>query len=116
MASASTARCRGSSCNGAILDRAISHRKASGAEATRRRAARRSASAEMSKKHPHTAGAVGIAHLGNPAAADSQIYVTLADRPDLNGKYVVFGRIISGGDVPAQLQKGDLIRKMYVRE
>jgi cyclophilin family peptidyl-prolyl cis-trans isomerase len=72
--------------------------------------------AEMSKKHPHTKGVVGMAHLGNPAAADSQIYVTLADRPDLNGKYVVFGRIISGGDVPAQLQKGDLIRRIYVRE
>ncbi len=72
--------------------------------------------AEMSKKHPHTKGAVGMAHLGNPAAADSQIYVTLADRPDLNGRYAVFGRIISGADVPAQLQKGDLIRRMYVRE
>lgn len=72
--------------------------------------------AEMSKKHLHTKGAVAMAHQGNAAKADSQIYVTLADRPDLNGKYVVFGRIMSGADVPEQLQKGDLIRKMYVKE
>ena len=72
--------------------------------------------AEMSKKHLHTKGAVGMAHQGNAANADSQIYVTLADRPDLNGRYVVFGRIISGEDVPARLQKGDLIQKMYVKE
>jgi peptidylprolyl isomerase len=72
--------------------------------------------AEMSKLHRHVKGAVGVAHQGTPATADSQIYVTLADRPDLNGRYVVFGRIISGGEVPEQLQKGDLIRRMYVKE
>lgn len=72
--------------------------------------------AEMSKKHRHIRGAVGMAHQGNAAKADSQIYVTLADRPDLNGRYVVFGRIISGEDVPARLQKGDLIQRMYVKE
>jgi len=72
--------------------------------------------AEITKRRTHVRYAVGVAHPGNPALADSQIYVTLADRPDLNGKYVVFGRIISGGDVPAQLQKGDLIPRMYVRE
>lgn len=72
--------------------------------------------AEMSKKHLHIRGAVGMAHQGDAAKADSQIYVTLADRPDLNGRYVVFGRIISGEDVPARLQKGDLIQRMYVKE
>jgi len=71
--------------------------------------------AELSKKHRHVKGAVAMAHQGKPALADSQIYVTLADRPDLDGKYVVFGRIISGGDVPEQLQRGDLIRRMYVK-
>lgn len=71
--------------------------------------------AEMSKKHLHMRGAVGMAHQGNAAKADSQIYITLADRPDLNGKYVVFGKVISGEDVPARLQKGDQIVKMYVR-
>ena len=41
---------------------------------------------------------------GIPAQADSQIYVTLADRPDLNGKYAVFGHVVAGEDVPATLR------------
>jgi cyclophilin family peptidyl-prolyl cis-trans isomerase len=71
--------------------------------------------AEISEKHLHVAGAVGVAHPGAGARADSQIYVTLANRPDLDSRYAVFGRIISGGDVPARLQKGDVILKMSVK-
>jgi len=71
---------------------------------------------EMNRKRLHLKGAVGVAHLGDPSKADSQIYVTLAARPDLNGKYTVFGRIIAGADVPERVQKGDMITRMYVRE
>ena len=71
---------------------------------------------EMNKKRLHVKGAVGVAHLGDPAKADSQIYVTLAARPDLNGRYTVFGRMIAGTDVPERIQKGDQITRMYVRE
>lgn len=71
---------------------------------------------EFSKKRLHTKGAVAMAHLGNPALADSQIYVTLADRLDLNGRYVVFGRIISGADVVERIQVGDVIRSMSLRQ
>jgi cyclophilin family peptidyl-prolyl cis-trans isomerase len=63
----------------------------------------------------HRAGAVGIAHQGEPAKADSQIYVTLAGRRDLDGQYVVFGQVIDGADVPAMLQVGDSIVRMYVK-
>jgi cyclophilin family peptidyl-prolyl cis-trans isomerase len=71
--------------------------------------------AEMSKKRPHTGGAVAVAHQGNPSRADSQIFVTLADRPDLNGRYAVFGHIVSGEDVPARLERGDVITRMHVK-
>jgi cyclophilin family peptidyl-prolyl cis-trans isomerase len=71
--------------------------------------------AEISKKRLHTPGAVGIAHMGNPAKGDSQIYITLSARRDLDGQYAVFGHVIEGGDVPAQLQVGDEIRRVYVR-
>jgi cyclophilin family peptidyl-prolyl cis-trans isomerase len=71
---------------------------------------------EINRKHTHVAGAVGIAHFGLPSQADSQIYVTLADRPDLNGKYAVIGQVIEGADVPSRLERGDVIRRMFVRE
>jgi peptidyl-prolyl cis-trans isomerase B (cyclophilin B) len=71
---------------------------------------------EITKKRAHGKYAVGVAHAGNPALADSQIYVTLAERSDLNGRYAVFGHILSGEDVADRIERGDVIRKMYVKE
>ena len=71
---------------------------------------------EITKKRLHTKGAVAVAHTGYPALADSQIYVTLTNRPDLNGKYTVFGHLVSGEDIPEKLQKGDVIGRMYLQE
>jgi cyclophilin family peptidyl-prolyl cis-trans isomerase len=71
---------------------------------------------EISRKHLHGRGAVAMAHPGIPGEADSQMYVTLADRPDLNGKYTVFGQVIAGADVLARLERGDVIRTMSVKE
>ena len=72
--------------------------------------------AEITKDRTHAKGAVAVAHPGLPAQADSQIYVTLATRRDLDGKYTVFGHLVSGGDVLDHLERGDLILKMSVRE
>ena len=44
------------------------------------------------------------------------MYVTLAKRPDLDGYYTVFGHVITGADVPAKMQRGDVITRMYVRQ
>jgi peptidyl-prolyl cis-trans isomerase B (cyclophilin B) len=71
--------------------------------------------AEFSKTHLHTTGAVAMAHAGDAAQADSQFYVTLGPKPALNGKYAVFGHVISGADVPAKIEVGDLIKRMYVK-
>jgi peptidyl-prolyl cis-trans isomerase B (cyclophilin B) len=70
---------------------------------------------ELSRKHLHVKGAVAMAHSGNPAKADAQWYVTLNAVPRLDGKYVVFGRVIDGLDVTTQIRVGDVIRKMYVK-
>ena len=70
--------------------------------------------AELSKKRLHQKGAVGVAHMGNPSNADSQIYITLEPRPDLDGRYVVFGQVISGEDVLPQLRVGDTITRVFI--
>jgi cyclophilin family peptidyl-prolyl cis-trans isomerase len=70
---------------------------------------------ELSRKHKHVKGAVAMAHPGNAAKADAQFYVMLGDKPSLDGKYVVFGQLISGFDVPAKIRVGDAIKKMYVK-
>ena len=71
---------------------------------------------EISKNRIHRKGAVAVAHPGNPSKADSQVYVTLANRPDLDGRYAVFGQVVAGDDVPVKLEVGDVILKMYVKE
>jgi cyclophilin family peptidyl-prolyl cis-trans isomerase len=72
--------------------------------------------AEIGVKRKHGLGAVGVAHMGEPARADSQIYITLAARPDLDGQYAIFGQVIDGVDVPARLQVGDTIVHASVQE
>lgn len=72
--------------------------------------------AEIVLKRSHVRGAVGMAHLGEPAEADSQIFITLQPRPDLDGQYAVFAHVIDGEDVPARLRVGDLILSATVDE
>ena len=72
--------------------------------------------AEVVLKRKNMALAVGLAHQGEPAKADSQLYILLDTRPELDGQYAVIGQVIEGEDVPAQLQVGDEIRRVYVRE
>jgi peptidyl-prolyl cis-trans isomerase B (cyclophilin B) len=55
--------------------------------------------AEISKKRRHLRGAVGMGHSGDPRMADSQFYILMGNRPGLDGKYTVFGRVLSGMDV-----------------
>ncbi len=73
--------------------------------------------AEITRKRRHVRGAVAMAYGGNnPKAADSQFYIVLADRPELDAKYTVFGRVIAGMDVVDRLQRTDVLKKVSVRE
>ena len=72
--------------------------------------------AEFSKLRTHVRGAVAMAHNGDASKADTQMYVTLADTPRLNMKYVVFGKVISGMDVVDKLKYADRIVRVTVRE
>jgi peptidyl-prolyl cis-trans isomerase B (cyclophilin B) len=72
--------------------------------------------AEITKKRRHGPGAVGMAHGGSAKEASSQFYITLRASPTLDGKYVVFGKVIKGLDVAAKIQIGDVLKKASVRE
>jgi cyclophilin family peptidyl-prolyl cis-trans isomerase len=63
---------------------------------------------ELSRE-THAKGAVAMAHPGDPLA-DSQLYVTLAKRDDLNGNTVI-GHVIDGDGVPSD-SAGDVIRQV----
>jgi peptidyl-prolyl cis-trans isomerase B (cyclophilin B) len=57
---------------------------------------------------PHVRGAVSMANTGHPNTAGSQFFIVHADSPHLDGKYTVFGRVVSGMDVVDAVTKVDL--------
>ncbi len=47
---------------------------------------------------PHVRGTTSMARSGHPDSADSQFFITFSKTPHLDGKYTVFGRLVSGHD------------------
>jgi peptidyl-prolyl cis-trans isomerase B (cyclophilin B) len=48
---------------------------------------------------PHKRGTLSMARMMDPDSAGSQFFICAADRPDLDGKYTVFGEVENGMDV-----------------
>ena len=71
--------------------------------------------AEFTKGLRHRAGSVSMAHAGNPAAADSQIFICLAPMPNLDGKHVIFGEVTQGLDVAKKLVVTDRLKRVTVK-
>jgi peptidyl-prolyl cis-trans isomerase B (cyclophilin B) len=61
--------------------------------------------------HKHLKGALGMARSQDPNSASSQFYVCLADLPNLDNGYAVFGEVTSGMDTVMKLRQGDKILK-----
>ena len=54
---------------------------------------------------PHDRGIVSMARIGDdPASASSSFFIVLAPTPSLDGKYTVFGRVVSGMDVIEKIE------------
>ncbi len=55
---------------------------------------------------PNLMGSVGLAHPpGEPDKANSQFYILLEDRPQLNGRFTVFGVVVEGMDVIRKISR-----------
>lgn len=50
-------------------------------------------------------GVVAMANTGRPNSQDSQFYITLAAQPHLDGKYTIFGEVVSGMDIVKKIGK-----------
>jgi cyclophilin family peptidyl-prolyl cis-trans isomerase len=51
----------------------------------------------------HIPGALGLAHGSEPNSGSTEIYVCLAPRPHLDGRFTVFGQVIQGMEVLAKI-------------
>jgi peptidylprolyl isomerase len=56
---------------------------------------------------PHLRGTVAAARAGSPDSANSQFYIMFVPRISLDGKYTVFGRVISGMNFVDQIAQGE---------
>ena len=48
---------------------------------------------------PHISGTLGLGRVGDEWSGDSEIYICVAPRPHLDGRYTVFGRLVGGHNV-----------------
>ena len=66
-------------------------------------------------KNKNVKGAVGMAKSqGDINSNASQFYILLADEPQFDGGYTVFGEVIEGLSVAKKIKKGDAIKKITI--
>ena len=70
---------------------------------------------ELAKKYSHIRGTVGLAHSGNPAGADSQLYIMKAASPGLDGKHAIIGHVTTGMAVVDKIAVEDMIKNASVK-
>ncbi|HMJ93635.1 MAG TPA: peptidylprolyl isomerase, partial [Allosphingosinicella sp.] len=56
---------------------------------------------------PHVRGALAMARTADPNSANSQFYIMLVPRLGMDGKYTVFGRVVSGMNFVDAIEKGE---------
>jgi peptidyl-prolyl cis-trans isomerase B (cyclophilin B) len=72
---------------------------------------------EPTKKRRHLIGAVSMAYPGTQrTAADSQFFIMQRPAPELDGKYTVFGQVLKGQEVVGRIQKGDVLKRAYLKD
>jgi peptidyl-prolyl cis-trans isomerase B (cyclophilin B) len=62
----------------------------------------------------HDRGILAMARSQDPDSAGSQFYITLGPAHFLDGKYTVFGRVVSGMDVVDGIKPGDRIKSVKI--
>lgn len=73
--------------------------------------------AEVSKKRRHVVGAVSMAYPGTDRMlADSQFFIMRRAAPEYDGKFTVFGKVLKGQDVVAKIQRGDILKRAYLKD
>src|SRR5690242_11717911 len=63
--------------------------------------------AEFSKTEKHVRGTVSMARTSDPDSADSQFFICFAPAPFLDGKYTIWGKVVSGMEYVDAIKKGD---------
>ena len=71
--------------------------------------------AEISKVLKQSIGMVSLAHAGDATTVDSQIFIVIGPASHTEGKYPIFGKVITGLDVVRKLAVEDRIIRATVK-
>lgn len=55
---------------------------------------------------PHLEGTVGLMRGAHPRSGDSQFYILLSRQPNLDQRFTIFGKVISGMDLVHKIKPG----------
>ena len=74
----------------------------------------------------YSKGVVGMARSAHPDSANSQFFIMFDEAPFLNGKYTIFGKVISGQNIVDRIKRGegsngavnnpDFMSKVYIHK
>lgn len=65
-------------------------------------------------KQKHDRGVLAMARSQDPDSAGSQFYITLGPAHFLDGKYTVFGKVVSGMNIVDNVKKGDKMKTVKI--
>lgn len=66
-------------------------------------------------KHKHVRGTLSMAHAGKNTGG-SQFFLVRAPQTHLDGKHTLFGKIIEGLEIIDQLNNGDKMKRVTIKE
>ena len=67
-------------------------------------------------KRKHVRGTVAMARSASPDSAGSQFYICFQAAPHLDGKYTVFGQVVSGLEAVDRIKVGDRMKTVRIEE
>lgn len=71
---------------------------------------------ESNPKNQHKCGSLCMAHKSKPHSGSCQFYFSLAEQPEFDDKFTVFGEVLEGMDVVESLRIGDAIISITIEE
>lgn len=69
---------------------------------------------ETNPNNRHVLGSLCLAHKSEPNSGSCQFYFSLAEQPEFDAKFTVFGQTIDGLDVVQELTVGDAIKHIAI--
>ena len=63
-------------------------------------------------RHKFEKGSISMLKINETRSSSTEFFFSLNNLPELDGRYSIFGRVISGSEILDKIDKDDLIKKI----